>query len=104
MWYTSGSYPIVRSRKKQETTSKLDESVKKMEPSSCLDLACGGGEHSCDGRSCVRIQSFRKRDLATWFDDITQKEKSEVQIMAEGFMSTTVNIATALGFFSRTRS
>ena len=33
--------------------SKLDKLVKKMEPGSCLDLACGGGEHSCDGRSCV---------------------------------------------------
>ena len=64
---------LPHSKESEETTSKLDESVKKMEPSSCLDLACGGGEHSCDGRSCVRIQSFRKRDLATWFDDITEK-------------------------------
>ena len=33
-------------------------SVMKLEPCSCLDLTCGGGEHTCDGRSCVRIQSF----------------------------------------------
>ena len=37
----------------------------------------------------MRIQSFKKEDLATWFSDFTEKEKSEV------------NIATALGFFSR---
>ena len=39
-------------------------------------------------------------DLATWFEDITEKEKSEVQIMAECYTSTIVNVATALGFFS----
>ena len=58
-----------------------------MEPGSCLDLMCGSGEHSCDGRSCVRIQSFQKEDLATWFGDITEKEKSEVQIVAECYFS-----------------
>ena len=73
----------------EETTSKQEKLVKKMEPVSCLDLVCGGGKHFCDGRSCVRIQSFKKEDLATWFSDFTEKEKSEV------------NIATALGFFSR---
>ena len=31
----------------------------------------------------------------------TEREKSEVQIVAECYASTTVNIATALGFFSR---
>ena len=41
--------------------SKLDKLVNKMEPGSCLDLACGGGDHSCDGRSCVRIQFIRRR-------------------------------------------
>ena len=40
-----------------EATSRLG-SVKKMEPGSCLDSTCGNGEHTCDGRSCVRIQSF----------------------------------------------
>ena len=44
-------------------------SVKKMEPGSCLDSTCGNGEHTCDGRSCVRIQSFQKEDLVTWFED-----------------------------------
>ena len=43
-----------------EATSKVG-SVKKMEQSSCLDLTCGSGEHFCDGRSCVRIQSFEKK-------------------------------------------
>ena len=42
-----------------EATSKLG-SAKKMEPGSCLDSTCGSGEHTCDGRSCVRIQSFQK--------------------------------------------
>ena len=83
-----------------EATSKLG-SVKKMEPGSCLDLTCGSGEHTCDGRSCVRIQSFQKEDQITCFGDITEREKSEVQIVAECYANTTVNIATALGFFSR---
>ena len=83
-----------------ETTSRL-RSVKKMEPGSCLDSTCGNGKHTCDGRSCVRIQSFQKEDLVTWFEDITEREKSEIQIVAECYASTTVNLATALGFFSR---
>ena len=41
------------------------------------------------------------QDLATWFGDITEKEKSEVQILAECYARTTVNIATALRFSSR---
>ena len=45
-------------KESEETTSKLDKLMKKMEPGSCVDLVCGGGEHSCDGRSCVRIQFF----------------------------------------------
>ena len=76
-------------------------SVKKLELGSCLDLTCGGGGHTCDGRSCVRIQSFQREDLVAWFGDITEREKSEVQIMTECYTNTTVNIATALGFFSR---
>ena len=72
-----------------------------MEPGSCLDLTCGGGEHTCDGRSCVRIQSFQREDLVAWFGDITEREKSEVQIVAECYTNTTVNITTALVFFSR---
>ena len=75
--------------------------MKKLEPGSCLDLTCGGGEHTCDGRSCVRIQSFRREDLVAWFGDITEREKSEVQIVAECYTNTTVNIATVLGLFSR---
>ena len=85
----------------EEAMSKPDKSVKKMEPGSCFDLASAGGEHFCDGRSCNWIQSFQRVDLAIWFGDITEKEKSEVQIVAACYASTTVNLATALGFFSR---
>ena len=84
-----------------EIMNKLEKSRKKMEPGSCLNLTSGSGENSCDGRSCVRIQSFQREDLVTWFGDIAAKEKSEVQIVAECYTNTTVNIATALGFFSR---
>ena len=83
-----------------EKTNNL-ESAKKIEPGSCLDSTCRSGEHTCDGRSCVRILSFQKEDLVTWFEDITEREKSEVQIVAECYARTTVNIATTLGFFSR---
>ena len=83
-----------------EKTNKLG-SARKMEPGSCLGSACGSGEHTCDGRSCVRIQSFKTEDLVTWFEDITEREKSEEKVVAECYTSTTVNIATALGFFSR---
>ena len=76
-------------------------SIKKMEPGSCLDSTCGNGEHTCDGRSCIRVQSFQKKDLVTWFEDIIEREKSEIQIVAECYASTTVNLATALGLFSR---
>ena len=61
----------------------------------------GGGGHTYDGRSCVRIQSFQREDLVTWFDDITERGKSEVQTMAECYTNTRVNIATVLGFFSK---
>ena len=77
-----------------EKTNKLG-SARKMEPgldSTCLDLTCGNGEHTCDGRSCVRILSFQKEDLVTWFEDITEREKSEVQIVAECYARTTVNM------------
>ena len=67
---------LPQSKESGEATSKL-ESVKKLEPGSCLDLTCGGGEHTCDGRSCVRIQSFQREDLVAWFGDITEREKSE---------------------------
>ena len=87
-------------KESSETTGRLG-SVKKMEPGSCFDSTCGNGEHTCDGRSCVRIQSFQKEDLVTWFEDFTEREKSEIQIVAECCASTTVNLATALGFFSR---
>ena len=87
----------------QESGEKTNQlgSAKKMEPGSCLDSTCGNGEHTCDGRSCDRILSFQKEDLVTWFEDITEREKSEVQIVGECYARTTVNVRTALGFFSR---
>ena len=92
---------ILPHRKELSEMTSGTGSVKKMEPGSCLDSTCGNGEHTCDGQSCVRIQSFQKEDLVTWFEDITEGEKSEIQIVAECYASTTVNLATALGFFSR---
>ena len=93
---------LTHRKESEETTSNLDKLVKNMEPGSCLDPVCRGGEHSCDGRSCVRIQSFQNGELAMWFGDITEKGKSVVQmIVAECYASITVNIATALRFFSR---
>ena len=80
--------------------SKLG-SVKKLEPGRCPDLTCGGGEHTRDGRSSVRVLSFQREDLVAWFGDVTEREKSELQIVAECYTNTTVTIATALGFFSR---
>ena len=91
---------LPQSKESGEATSKLG-SIKKLKPGSCLDWTCGGGGHTCDGISCVRIQSFQREDLVAWFGDITEREKSEVQIMAECYTNTTVNIAAALGFFSR---
>ena len=87
-----------REETEEKDDKSRDEALKILEPSSCLDLATGGRGHSCDGRSCVRIQSFR--DLAKCCGDITEKEKSEVQIIADCYASTTVSLATALGFFS----
>ena len=77
--------------KSKEITKKSNETSNEMEPGTCLELGAGGGEHSCDERSCVRIQSFQRKDLATWFGDITEREKSEVQIIADCYASTTMN-------------
>ena len=71
---------------------KPNESLNKLDPGSCLDLPSAGGDYFCDGRSCVRIQSFQRKDLATGFGDITEKEKNEVQTMADCYASTTVNL------------
>ena len=91
---------LPQSKESGEAKSKLG-SVKKLELGSCLDRTCGGGEHTCDGRSCVRVQSFQREDLVAWFGDVTEREKSEMQIVAECYTNTIVNIATALAFFSR---
>ena len=76
-------------------------SLKKLERGSCLDLTCGGGELTCDGRSCVIVQSFQREDLVAWFGEVTERMKSEAHIVSECYTHTIVNIATALGFFSR---
>ena len=49
----------------------------------------------------MRIQSFQRRDLATWFGDVAEEKKSELQTLPDCYASTTVNLATALGVFSR---
>ena len=54
---------LPQSKESVATTSKLG-SVKQLKPGSCLDLTCGGGGHTTDGRSCVRKQSFQGEDLA----------------------------------------
>ena len=59
-------------------------------------MAAGGGEHSCDEGPCVRMQSFQRKNIATWFGNITEKEKGEVQTVANYYANTTVNLATAL--------
>ena len=64
----------------EEVKSKPNESSKNLRPGSCITLASGGGEHSCDGPSCVRIQFFQRKDLATWFSDNTEKEKNEKKL------------------------
>ena len=90
---------LPQSKESGEAMSKLGSVKKLEEPGSCLDLTCGGGEHTCDGRSCVRIQSFQREDLVAWFGDITEREKSEVQIVAECYTNTTVNIATQVSCY-----
>ena len=39
---------LPQSKESGEAMSKL-RSVNNLEPVSCLDLTCGGGEHTCDG-------------------------------------------------------
>ena len=48
-----------------------------------------------------QITVFTERRPIAWLGDVTEREKSEVQIVAECYTNTTVNITTALGFFSR---
>ena len=40
---------LLHRQESEEKTSKLEKLVKKLEPGSCLDLVCGGGEHFYDG-------------------------------------------------------
>ena len=50
----------------------------------------------------MRIQSTQSGSLVTWFADITEKDKSHVQIVTKCYEDTTVNLASSsLGFFSR---
>ena len=90
-----------REESKETTVKSKDEAPKKLEPGTCLDSATVDGGHSCDGRSCVRIRAFQRKNLATWFDAVTEKEKSEVQILADCYARTTVKLGTALEFYSR---
>ena len=57
---------LPQNKESGEAMSKLG-SVKKLEPGSCLDLTCGGGEHTCDGRSWFRVQDSR---VKTWSVDL----------------------------------
>ena len=41
-----------------------------------------------------------REDLVAWFGDVTEREKREVQIVAECYTKTMVNIATELGMCS----
>ena len=66
-----------REESKEKADKSNDEPSKKLEPGTCLDLAIGGGGNSYEGRYCVRIQPFQRIDLATWFGDVTEREKSE---------------------------
>ena len=68
---------LPQSKESGEALSKLG-SVKKLERGSCLNLTCRGGEHTCDGQSCVIVQSFQREDLVAWFGEVTEREKSEV--------------------------
>ena len=45
-----------------------------------------------------------EKRLATRFGDVAEEKKSEVQTLRDCYASTTVNLATALRFFSRTCS
>ena len=62
-----------REESKEKADRSRGEPPKKMEPGTCLDLVTGDGGHSYDWRSCVRIQSFQRRDLAILFGDVTEK-------------------------------
>ena len=83
------------------STNETKRQTAEEDEGSFIDLGAGGEEHSCDRRPCVRIQAFQKRDLATWFEDVAEKVKSDVQTLADCYASTTVNLATAQGVFSR---
>ena len=90
----------------QETANESkDQPLKKIKPSTCLDLAIGDRGYFCDGRSCVRMQSFERKILARWFGDVTvrerERERNQVQILADCYATTTLSFATSLGFFSR---
>ena len=55
---------ILTHRKESEgVMSKLNESPKKLEPGTCLDLASEGGELSCDGRL---VSGYSLFEAKTW--------------------------------------
>ena len=47
---------LPQQKESEQMTGKQEKLMKNMEPGSCLDLVCGGGEHACDGLSSVRVQ------------------------------------------------
>ena len=49
----------------------------------------------------MRVQSFQRKELATRSVDVAEKEKINLEILAECYASTTVNLATAPELFSR---
>ena len=76
---------------------------KKLSHVSTVDLEASRRGQECDGISCVRIQSFQKKDLGACLSDVTEKDKSDSQILADCYASTTVNLAEALGREVRSR-
>ena len=43
------NWTLSRREKPKGITNQSDDTSKEMESAPCLDLAAGGGEHSCDG-------------------------------------------------------
>ena len=69
-----------------------------------IRLLPGRYEALGDLNSCVGSQSFQKEDLVVWFKSDVKKDKSDARILADYYVSTTVNLATLFGFFSRLSS
>ena len=56
----------------------------------------------CGRRTTLcEVSVLERKELATWFGDVAEKEKSDFHILADYFANTIVNLATAFGFISR---